>query len=111
MDNEAITAAIKNEFSEAILSTGVFRNELTCYLKKEDIAKVAAFLKENKELDFDYLSDLCGVDRIETDGYFEVVYHLYSITKNHRIRLKVLVPSNEPCVPTVTNIWKTANWH
>lgn len=111
MDNEAITTLIKKYFPEVIVSSGVFRNELTLLVKKESVVEVARFLKENKELDFDFLSDLCGVDRVEHDGVFEVVYHLYSIHKNHRLRLKTRLSSDNPCVSTVTTVWKTADWH
>lgn len=111
MDNEAITTLVKKYFLEEIVSSGEFRNELTLMVKKESVVGVARFLKENKELDFDFLSDLCGVDRVEPDGVFEVVYHLYSIPKNHRLRLKTRLPSDNPCVSTVTTVWKTADWH
>ena len=111
MDNEAIVTLIKTNFPEAVIDSSIFRNELTLTIKKESITKIARFLKENRELGFDFLSDLCGVDRVETDGVFEVVYHLYSIYKNHRLRLKVSIPSNEPRISTVTDVWKTANWH
>ncbi|MCF6157012.1 MAG: NADH-quinone oxidoreductase subunit C [wastewater metagenome] len=111
MDSEAIAAVIKAKFPKAIVDSSIFRSELTLVVEKGYITEVAKFLKEDKELNFNFLSDLCGVDRIETDGVFEVVYHLYSIDKNHRVRLKVPVPSHEPYIPTVVNIWKTANWH
>lgn len=111
MDNEAIATLIKTSFPEAIIDYSIFRNELTLRVKKESIVEVAGFLKGNKELEFNFLSDLCGVDRVEMDGIFEVVYHLYSISKNHRLRLKVQIPSNNPHISTVTDIWKTANWH
>ena len=111
MDNETIVSLVKNNFPEAITGSVIFRNELTLIVKKEYIPEIAGFLKQNKELDFDFLSDLCGVDRVETDGVFEVVYHLYSIYKNHRVRLKVAVASNDPRISTVTGIWSTANWH
>jgi NADH-quinone oxidoreductase subunit C len=111
MDNEAIATLIKTSFPEAIVDSLIFRNELTLMVKKGYITDIARFLKENRELDFNFLSDLCGVDRIETDDVFEVVYHLYSIYKNHRVRLKVLIPSDEPYISTVTGVWKTADWH
>lgn len=111
MDTESIATAIKTRFPEAILGSRIFRSELTLMVKRDYIVAVARFLKENQELDFNFLSDLCGVDRVETDDVFEVVYHLYSIQKNHRVRIKVPVPSEEPCIPTVTGIWKTADWH
>ncbi|NUO08226.1 MAG: NADH-quinone oxidoreductase subunit C [Candidatus Brocadia sp.] len=111
MDNESIATLIKTSFPQAIAGSSIFRNELTLMVKKEHVRDIAQFLKENKELDFDFLSDLCGVDRVETDDVFEVVYHLYSIQKNHRVRLKVPIPSDEPHISTVTDVWKTADWH
>ncbi|HHT9111534.1 MAG TPA: NADH-quinone oxidoreductase subunit C [Candidatus Brocadiaceae bacterium] len=111
MDNESLATLVKNRFSDAIVDSGIFRNELTLVVKKERIAEIAGFLKENEDLEFNFLSDLCGVDRVESNGVFEVVYHLYSLSKNHRVRLKVYIPSNEPRVSTVTHVWKTANWH
>lgn len=111
MDNESLATIIKRHFSDAILGSRIFRNELTLDVKRDRIVDIARFLKEDKELDFNFLSDLCGVDRVETDDVFEVVYHLYSLRKNHRIRLKASVPSDEPCLSTVTGVWKTADWH
>lgn len=111
MELEAITTVIKNNFPDAVIDSKIFRNELTLVVRKEYIAEIAKFTKENSELDFLYLSDLCGVDRVETDDVFEVVYHLYSLNKNHRLRLKVPLPSSNPVISTVTNVWKTANWH
>ncbi|KAB2831857.1 MAG: NADH-quinone oxidoreductase subunit C [Candidatus Brocadia sp.] len=111
MDNETMAAFIKTRFPETVTSTNIFRNELTLTVQKDAIAEIARFLKENEDLDFNFLSDLCGVDRVETDNVFEVVYHLYSLSKNHRLRLKAPVPSDAPSLPTVTGVWKTANWH
>ena len=111
MDNEAIATLIKTNFPEAIIDSSIFRNELNLMVKREYITEIAGFLKENKELDFNFLSDLCGVDRVEMNGVFEVVYHLYSINNKHRVRLKVPIPGNDPCVSTVTDVWNTANWH
>lgn len=111
MDNEAMATFIKTRFPETITGTNIFRNELTLTVQKNAIAEIARFLKENEELDFSFLSDLCGVDRVETDNVFEVVYHLYSLSKNHRLRLKAPVSSDAPSLPTVTGVWKTANWH
>ena len=111
MDNEAIATLIKTNFPDAIIDSSIFRNELTLIVKREYITEIARFLKEKKELDFNFLSDLCGVDRVEMNGVFEVVYHLYSINNKHRVRLKVPIPPGDPCVSTVTDVWNTANWH
>jgi len=59
---------------------------------------------------YDLLLDLCGVDYPERDDRFEVVYHLYSIPTGKRLRLKVPLPEADPTAPTVTGVWKGANW-
>jgi NADH/F420H2 dehydrogenase subunit C len=62
---------------------------------------------------FDFLSDVTGVDRLnlpENSPRFEVVYHVYSIQHGRRLRLKVRVDEGQ-AVPTVTEVWPTANWH
>ncbi|MBM4053819.1 MAG: NADH-quinone oxidoreductase subunit C [Planctomycetes bacterium] len=111
MNNDLIITLIKSSLPEAIIGYHEFRGELTFVVKKEQITQVAEFFKKNTELDCSYLSDLCGVDKVETEGIFEVVYHLYSIRKKHRVRLKVPIPAGNPTVSTVTDIWRTANWH
>lgn len=111
MDNDSIITLVKNKFPDVIINSQIFRNELTFSIKKEYITELARFLKEDEELCFNFLSDLCGVDRVEADGIFEVVYHLYSLKKNHRLRLKVPIPSNEPSISSVVGVWKTADWH
>ncbi|MCF6150350.1 MAG: NADH-quinone oxidoreductase subunit C [Candidatus Kuenenia sp.] len=111
MNIDSVVALVKSNFPEAVINYYDFRGELTFVIEKEQITTVAAFFKKNQELDCNYLSDLCGVDKIKTDGIFEVVYHLYSIQKKHRVRLKVPLPSDNPTISTVTTIWNTANWH
>lgn len=76
----------------------------------EELHGVAEYLRNNPELEFNFLSDLSGVDYID-QGYFEVVYHLFSYSKRHKIRLKVRVNRDDPIVKSVTGLWSTANWH
>ena len=102
---------LKKKFPKDILDVKTFRDELSIYVEKDSIEKVAKFLRDDKELAFDFLSDLCGVDKISSDNSFEVVYHLYSLKRNHRVRLKVQIPASVPHISSVVNIWKTADWH
>ncbi len=86
--------------------------ELTLVVPREQIAAVCAHLKTAPGFEFDMLSDLTGVDRgPEEEPRFEVNYHLFSTKRFHRLRLKVLVEQESPRVPTVTSVWRTANWH
>ncbi len=108
--NDLILKKLKERFAESILEMGEFREEPTLIVRKEDIVQICQFLRDDPELDFNFLSDLCGVDWPERKPRFDVVYNLYSISKNHRVRLKVRVEDGES-VPSVTSVWSTANWH
>lgn len=84
--------------------------EVTATIQREAIANVCLTLK-NKH-GFNLLADICGADRgPEEDPRFEVNYHLFSTTHFSRLRLKVLLSEDEPDLPTVVGVWKTANWH
>lgn len=84
--------------------------EVTVTVPSASIAEICRFLKH--EHGFDLLADLCGCDRgPEEDPRFEVNYHLFSTSHYNRLRLKVLLSEDDVHVPTVTSIWKTANWH
>ncbi len=112
-ENNITENKLKDKFPESILDVKTFRNELTVWIEKDSIVKVAKFLRDDNELAFDFLSDLCGVDKtgFDNSNTYEVVYHLYSIKRNHRVRLKVQMPASDLKISTVTNVWKTANWH
>ena len=71
---------------------------------------VMAWLRDNEATEFDYLASLTAVDWTERAPRFDIVYHLYSIAKNHRITVKVGCDDGEG-VPTMSELWGTANWH
>jgi NADH-quinone oxidoreductase subunit C len=86
------------------------RGEVTVTVPRESLQDVCEFLKTKH--DFNLLADICGADRgPEEDPRFEVNYHLFSTVHHKRLRLKVLLSEDEPNVATVTNLWKTADWH
>jgi NADH-quinone oxidoreductase subunit C len=86
--------------------------ETTIVVPRETIVEACQFFKTTEGLEFDMLSDLCGVDRgPEEDPRFEVNYQLFSTKRHHRLRLKVLLAEDDAKVPTVTTVWRTANWH
>ena len=95
-------------FGEVIEAFG----EFTVIVPREQLAAICSFLKSAPGLEFNFLSDLCGADRgPEEEPRFEVNYHLFSVTRFHRLRLKVLLNEDDARVPTVTGVWRTANWH
>lgn len=86
------------------------------HIKTRHIAEVCLELYENEQTYFDYLSCLSGIDNGPETNTMEVVYHLYSIPYDVSLGLKVQISRNKegeplPQVPTVSYIWRTANWH
>lgn len=108
--SEIVVQKLKERFPDSVLDTYSFRGDNTVVIKKDDIIEVCRFLKSDPELSFDFLSDLCGVDYMGREPRFEVVYHLFSIDRHHRIRLKAMVGEGEK-IPSVVGIWSTADWH
>jgi NADH-quinone oxidoreductase subunit C len=100
---------IRGRFPGAVLETGEFRGELTVVVPKEQIAEIGRFLRDDEEAAFDLPTDVTALHYLERDYDFEVVYHLYSLRRNHRIRLKVRLREGET-VPSVTPVWPGANW-
>jgi NADH-quinone oxidoreductase subunit C len=83
--------------------------ELTINVRAADIAPVLAFLRDDPRCLFQTLVDICGVDYPEREQRFDVVYHLLSMRRNLRVRVKVRTDEVTP-VPTVTHLFPAANW-
>lgn len=98
-------------FGEQAIEASEFRDELTIVVPKDRIVEICRFLKEDAELQFDLLADLCGIDMYTPTKRFGVIYNLFSLKKKLRVRLKTFAEEAEPRVPTVTCVWGTANWH
>ena len=84
-------------------------------MARDALLAVLAHCRDDAALAFDVLMDLTAVDYLKFPGRedgprFEVVYHLYSITHNHRLRLKVRVDEDNASVPSVVALWPIANW-
>ncbi|MDX5348988.1 MAG: NADH-quinone oxidoreductase subunit C [Hymenobacteraceae bacterium] len=85
-------------------------------IQPEKVAEVAEFLHDHEQLYFDFLSCLTGIDNGPEKATMEVVYNLYSIPYGHSFAFKAIVPRNQegeplPEVPTVSHIWRSADWH
>jgi len=94
---------------EAIEDVSSFRDQVTVRVFKDRIREVCVFLRDTPDLEFDFLTDLTALDYPARPRRFDVVYHLYSMTQNHRLRLKAAVAEDEP-IDTVVPVWEVANW-
>ena len=108
---DPLVAASVARAGDAIIDAKELVGEITLFVDRDRIADVARIFKNDG---FNYLVDLAGVDYSKYPNHagprFSVAYTLYSFQKNNRVRLRVWTAENEP-VPTVSTVWKTANWH
>ncbi len=101
---------LKAQFSDAIGDAVEFIGQLSINVDGQRIVDVCNFLKDDRETAFNYLSDLTCVHYPERrSAPFEIVYNLFSIDANERVRLKVQTSANDG-VESVTGVWPTANW-
>jgi len=108
---DPLVAAAVSRVDDAVTGAKDFAGELTLFVDRDRIAEVCRAFKDDGYV---YLVDLAGVDYSKypahTGPRFSVSYTLYSFQKNARIRLRVWTADQEP-IPSVTAVWKTANWH
>jgi len=100
-------AAIAAKFK--VLNKIEFRGEITLVVEREAIKEICRFAKE--QLGFSFLLDISGLDHFGTDPRFELAYELYQFERGDHLRLKIAVSEDNLEVPTVADVWQTANWH
>ncbi len=95
--------------ADAVVSGKFDRGELTLEIAPAKIASICGFLKYDQK--FNRLSTVTAVDRYPVEPRFEVVYHLHSVGRNERVRLKCRVPGADPEIESVTPVWRGAGWY
>lgn len=103
---------IEEKFPEFVVSLCSDHGEDVITINKEGISEICRFLQENQNLLYNFLMDLTAVDYLGKPGRerFEVVYHLYSLKYNHRVRIKTPVSEEDCSIDSITPIWLAANW-
>ena len=104
---EGIVDAVRTAIGKAFLSAKDEVGEVSIDVVRESVADVLRTLRDT--LDYQQLMEIAGVDYPERAERFEVVYHLLSITRNHRLRVRVSTDEATP-VPTVTHVYPVAGW-
>lgn len=107
LSTERIEQMVRDRFPQAVEDSAESAGVLTLHIRADDVSEVCALLKHEPGFDFDYLLSLTGVDWTDR---LEVVYHLYSIKHKHYVTLKVKTDRESPRVPSVTSVWKSADW-
>jgi NADH-quinone oxidoreductase subunit C len=109
MTPEELAAHLK-EVTGAIERDEISNGQLTVFVPREKYAEVGRHLRECGRCRFDYFDFLSAIDW-ESEGRFEVISHLYSLRRDHHLNYKTAVPADDPTVPTLSGIWRGANWH
>jgi NADH-quinone oxidoreductase subunit C len=104
---DGIVELVRTAIGDAFLTVKDELDEVSIDVRRESVADVLRSLRD--DLDYQQLMEIAGVDYPGRPNRFEVVYHLLSITKNHRIRIRVATDEATP-VPTVTTIFPVAGW-
>jgi NADH-quinone oxidoreductase subunit C len=107
--DEGVMEAAKSAIGDALIDAKNAVDEITLTVRRESIAEVLQALRDTPGLEYQQLMEIAGVDYPERPERFEVVYHLLSLTKNRRIRVKVTADETTP-VPSVTGVWPVAGW-
>lgn len=106
-----VVEAVKARFPDAVVSDHAWRGDETLVLKREHFLEVCVFLRDDPAMDFKMPIDVCAVDYLGwKEPRFEVVYHLYSLSKRQRIRLKMEVPDGDCVVPSAIGVWPGVDW-
>ena len=103
---------VSSMYANIIIDSHEFRGDQTITVKKGHELELFKFLRDDSALDFNFLMDLTAVDYLNRkDDRFEIIYHLYSLKHNGRIRVKIPVSENDCSINSIWTLWKTANWY
>ncbi|MCZ6486323.1 MAG: NADH-quinone oxidoreductase subunit C [Acidobacteria bacterium] len=102
---------VQDTLDKAVIEVHSQLGQDTVIIAPSGLLEVARLLKEDPELEYNYLMDLTAVDYWKRRPRFEVVYHFLSLKHNFRIRVKVPVPEPDPKVDSLTSLWSAANWY
>jgi NADH-quinone oxidoreductase subunit C len=105
----AATAALKAAFGDAVEGVKSSCGESTVRVSKDRLIEVLTFLRDDPACAMDYLSDMTGAHFPVNDRPIHAIYHCYSLSKGHSLRVKVELADGEAC-PTATGVWPGADW-
>jgi NADH-quinone oxidoreductase subunit C len=98
------------EQREAVLGTHAQHGDATALVERAKIVEVLTLLRDDSSLAFDMLTDLTAVDYLPREPRFEVVYHLVSTTRKHRVRIKAPVSEEGASIASAVGVFPSANW-
>ena len=109
MEKENLIAEVRKRFPAEIESDMETLGDQVLIVRREGLRAVMAGLRA-APFDYAVLLDLTCVDFLDSENRFEMVYHLFSVSRNRRLRIKVSLPGENPVLDSLTELWKNANW-
>ena len=111
LNNEIVLSRLKEQFGEAVLDSYENFDYLNIEIEPSRNTEILRFLKDDAQMNFIYLTDLCAVHMPDQTGKeLGVVYHLHNLEENYRLRIKAWLPVADSSIDSATSIWKAANW-
>lgn len=107
---ENLESRLKNQFGEAVLQVEMLYDILTVTVEKEQCFEMISFLKEDPELNFHFLTTMCGLHYPGSEKPFGLMIQLHNLPSNLRIRIKTFTSDSEPTFKTLTSLFPSANW-
>lgn len=108
---EEVVEKLSQRFDDGILHVEQAYDLPVVVIAKQNLIEVLTFLKSDSDMGFAFLTTLCG---LHIPGYeggeFGMMYQLHNMHQNRRLRIKTYMPESDLDVPTVSNLWPTANW-
>lgn len=111
MDNNTIVQKLKEKFGNVIRDITEPYGLLTITINAESIIDISRWISTDKELNFNFLTDITAIHYPEQSGNeLGVIYHFHCLTNNIRLRIKLFVSKENPVVQTMTGLFESANW-
>ena len=110
IEQNEVVRQLRARDPQAVEEVREFRGEVTVVVPRGRLRRTAEFLCGERALGFTHLSDLSSIDHFPVEPRFEVNYHLVSMSRKERLRLKVHLSGSDPVVETLTPVWPGANW-
>ena len=109
-DKNPVVHKLREWDAQAVAEVIEFRGETTIVVPRELLRATAERCREDAKLQYNFLTDATCVDRTPAEPRFELNYHLVSIPRREKVRLRVWVSGNDPVVDSLVPVWPGANW-
>jgi NADH-quinone oxidoreductase subunit C len=107
---QLVEEKVKNQFPNFQIEFSEYLGELCFKVSKDNIVEICSFLKNDEDLKFLLSEDITAVDWATRKNRFTVVYHIFSLKNNFRLKIKVDVDESDCSIDSVTSVWRAANW-